>query len=66
MATKSSAAPKAKLNRSQAVRDYLAQHPGTSPRAIQDALKSKGIKISESLASAIKYAKKKGVLDSWD
>ena len=50
----------AKLNRSQAIRDYLAKNPNANPKAIRAALKAKGIAVSESLASAVKYSKKKG------
>ena len=48
----------AKLNRSQAIRDYLAKNPNANPKAIQAGLKAKGIAVSESLASAVKYSKK--------
>ncbi|MBI1853782.1 MAG: hypothetical protein HYR85_25885 [Planctomycetes bacterium] len=51
---------KTKLNRSQAVRDYLKQNSGANPQAIVAALKAKGITISLSLANAVKYAKPKG------
>ena len=54
------AAKTAGMNKSQAVRDYLAKHPTANAKAIQEALKAKGIKISVGLASAVKYAKKKG------
>ncbi len=47
--------PKRKLNRSQAIRDYLAANPGASPRAIKSALKAKGIVVTTSLVGAIKY-----------
>ncbi len=50
---------KPKLNRSQAVRDYLAQNSNASPKAIVAGLKSKGILISTSLASVVKYSKKR-------
>jgi hypothetical protein len=51
------------MNKSQAVRDYLASHPDAGPNAIREALAEKGIAISTSLASVIKYGsnkKKKG------
>ena len=51
---------KRKLNKSQAIRDYLAKNPNANPKAIQAGLKAKGIAVSESLASAVKYSKKKG------
>ena len=53
---------KAKINRSQEIRDYLAKDPNAGPKAIVAGLKKKGIKVTEGLASAVKYkqpAKKK-------
>lgn len=43
---------------SQAVREFLRQNPGANPKAIVDAMKSKGLTISLSLAYAIKYSKR--------
>jgi hypothetical protein len=45
-------------SKSDAVRAYLAANPDASPVTVAAALKKKGIKISVSLASAVKYAKK--------
>jgi hypothetical protein len=45
-------------NKSDAVREYLAANPAASPIQVQQALKARGIAISASLASAIKYAKR--------
>ena len=59
MRTKVIALQKGGVNRSQMVRDYLAQNPGASPSGIQEALKAKGVGISISLANAVKYAKKR-------
>lgn len=44
-----------KVNKSAAVREYLAANPDAGPNAIREALKAKGILISTSLASVIKY-----------
>ena len=49
--------PKKKVNRSQLVRDHLAVHPDDSPKTIVVALAKKGIKVSEALASNVKYTK---------
>lgn len=45
-------------NKSDAVRAYLADNPDASPVTVAAALKKQGLKISVSLASAVKYAKK--------
>ncbi|MBI3843230.1 MAG: hypothetical protein HY292_01200 [Planctomycetes bacterium] len=45
------------VNKSDAVRQYLAANPAASPVTVQQALKARGIIISVSLASAIKYSK---------
>jgi hypothetical protein len=45
-------------NKSDAVRDYLATNPTASPATVQQALKARGIIISASLASVIKYSKR--------
>jgi hypothetical protein len=49
--------PKSAVNRSQAIRDYLAKN--ASARAKQ-ALATKGIEASDSLINAVKYKKPKG------
>jgi hypothetical protein len=45
-------------NKSDAVREYLAANPTASPATVQQALKARGINISTSLASVIKYSKR--------
>src|SRR5262245_29105300 len=46
--------------RSQAIRDYLQTNHDANVKQIVDALKGKGITVSESLASAVKYNKGAG------
>jgi len=48
---------KRKINRSQAIRDYLAKNAGASVGEIKEALAKKGIDASDSLISAVKYKK---------
>ena len=43
--------------RSQAVRDFLAENPQASPKAVVDGLKAKGIKVKVTLVNSIKYKK---------
>jgi hypothetical protein len=43
--------------RSQAVRDYLGEHPEASPKEIVDGLKARGIKVKVTLVNSIKYKK---------
>ena len=43
------------VNKSQAIRDYLEQHPGASPNQIVAGLKEQGVDVSVSLASNVKY-----------
>jgi hypothetical protein len=49
--------PRKKINRSQAIRDYLAKNAGASVSEIKEALAKKGIKASDSLINAVKYRK---------
>ncbi len=49
-----------KVNRSQAIRDYLASNPTATPSVIIGDLKKKGIKVSAALVSAVKYHKSAG------
>jgi hypothetical protein len=49
--------PRKKINRSQAIRDYLAKNSGASVGEIKEALAKKGIKASDSLINAVKYRK---------
>jgi len=46
---------KAGVNKSQAIRDHLAKHPDDGLKAIVAALGKKKIKVTESLASHVKY-----------
>src|SRR5262245_57928126 len=46
--------------RSRAIRDYLQTNPDANVKEIVDALKGKGVTVSESLASAVKYNKGAG------
>jgi hypothetical protein len=46
---------KSKVNRSQAIRDYLAKTPKAGPSEIKESLAKNGIKVSDSLISAVKY-----------
>ncbi len=55
--------PKAKINESQAIRDDLAQHAKANANEIKEALAKNGIKVSDSLISAVKYKKPKGKRD---
>jgi len=56
--------PTATANRSQAIRDYLADHGNEGVKQIKQALSEQGIEVSEALISKVKYrtggAKKKG------
>jgi len=58
------AAPKKKranraVNRSQLIRDHLAANPHDGPKAIVAAIAKKGVKVSQALASNVKYSAKK-------
>lgn len=53
--------PKAKVNRSQAIRDYFATSPNASLAEVKAALAKNGIKVSDSLINAVKYKKPKGI-----
>ncbi|MBI3848468.1 MAG: hypothetical protein HY292_27870 [Planctomycetes bacterium] len=48
------------MNRSQAIRDYMKQNPGAKPKQILAAMKAKGVVVSMSLVTSVKYAKPKG------
>ena len=41
--------------RTQAVRDYLAEHPDASPKEIVAGLAERGVKVKITLANSIKY-----------
>lgn len=45
---------------SDAIREQLEINPKASPSEIKQALTAKGIKVSDSLISAVKYRKRKG------
>src|SRR5262245_61213401 len=51
---------KRKINRSQAIRDYMTTNPSAGPSAIIEGLGKKGIKVSAALVSAVKYHKPAG------
>jgi hypothetical protein len=44
-----------KTNMSQAIRKYLDKKPSATPKEIQAALAAKGLKVSYSLISQVKY-----------
>lgn len=52
--------PKAKVNRSQAIRDYLVKNAKAGASEIKEALAKDGVKVSDSLINAVKYKKPKG------
>jgi len=62
LAKKKSAAKKTKINKSQAVRDYLKSHRRAKPAAVSEALKAEGIDVSPQAVSTVKsnMKKKKG------
>jgi hypothetical protein len=43
------------INKSQAIRDYLAGNPAATPTVIQQDLQRQGIKVGYSLISQVKY-----------
>ncbi len=47
---------KARVNKSQLIRDHIAANPKDGPKAIAAALGEKGVKVTESLVGAVKYA----------
>lgn len=53
-----SGAGKGVLNRSQCIRDYIAQHPKATPKAIKQALLKQGVEVSDGLIGVVKYGKK--------
>ena len=52
-------AKKPKVNKSQAVRDYLAGHPDAMPKDVVAALAKEGVEVSTILVSGIKTRVKK-------
>ena len=47
------------VNKSEAIREYLNQQPGATPKEIVAALAQQGIKVSEGLAGNVKYTSAK-------
>ncbi|MBW8885433.1 MAG: hypothetical protein JF612_11830 [Planctomycetia bacterium] len=43
--------------KTQAVRDYLAEHPEANPKAVVEGLKAEGMKVKITLVNGIKYNK---------
>lgn len=41
--------------RTEAVRNYLAEHPDASPKMVVEGLKEKGIRVKLTLVNGIKY-----------
>ena len=50
---------KRKVNKSAAIRDYLASNPSATPSTIIEDLKKKGLKVGASLVSQVKYGQMK-------
>lgn len=48
-------AKRRKVNKSQAIRDYLAVDPTATPKVIKEALQAKRIVVTDSLVSLVKY-----------
>ena len=53
-------AKKSKVNKSQAVRDYLAIHADAMPKDVMAALAKEGIEVSRVLVSTVKGKLNKG------
>ncbi|MHB1038358.1 MAG: hypothetical protein ACYC35_24075 [Pirellulales bacterium] len=49
------ARPKAKVNKSKAIRDYLQTDPGAMPKVVVAALKAQGIDVSPRVVSVVKF-----------
>lgn len=45
---------KRKVNKTKAVREYLASHPESAPREVADALSKQGVPVKSQYVSAIK------------
>ena len=50
---------KSSINKSQAIRDYLAKKPKAAPKEVIAALKENGVEVSVGLVSNVKYSKKR-------
>ena len=61
-AAKKKTAKKKKVNKSAAIRDFMAKKPSAGPTEVSRALTKKGIKVSPSMVSNVKATaeKKKG------
>src|SRR5437868_3928637 len=46
---------KRKINKSQAIRDFLGNEPGATPKVIIEGLAKKGVKVSDALVRAVNY-----------
>ena len=60
---KSGAAVEKKVNKSKAIRDYMAEHPKAGPSEVSDALTKKGTPVTAAFVSTVKSmakGKKKG------
>ena len=51
---KKKTAKKGAINKSQAIRDYLAKHPNAGPKEAAEELSKQGIKVSPTLVSGVK------------
>ena len=47
-------AKKPKVNKSQSIRDYLKDHPGTANKEVADALTKQGIKLTPDYVATVK------------
>jgi hypothetical protein len=52
--------PRTKVNKSEAVRQYLSNNPSASAKEVVDSLKSKGIKITAQLVYSLRGKAKPG------
>ena len=50
---------KAAVNKSQAIRDYYAEHPRAKPREVVAGLAEKNIKVNTQIVSTVRYNMKK-------
>ena len=50
---------KGEVSKSQAIRDYITQHPGVGPKAVAAALGKSGIKVSAAFVSTVKSTDKR-------
>jgi hypothetical protein len=57
-------AKKTKVNKSQAVRDYCAEHPEAKPAEVAAALAEMGIQVTPQAVSTIKYQAAKKSTDA--